>query len=345
VTLTCAEPFAGAGGLAIGLVRAGFKCVYATDKDRDAVGTLAQSVDAADCIMHSPETIAPFARAVGARTARLDLLAGGVPCQPFSQPGLNLGHLDPRDCSPHFTKMTQAIEPRAFMIENVMSLMNSKHLPYLETVLAEMRKSYTIDFRVLCAADYGAPQMRRRVIIVGFRDPAAAARFRWPTRTHGEAELGAAKWRAEGRGSYWTEHGLGGNPWSFASTSTGTHCPRMAVISARVSTSRRVRQRSRPPRSPFSSSGVAATTTLGSPRNFAANGRTTQIVGEGRSALVMNDRLKPVPPPAFCFLLAASNTLARSSTATARAAVARAAASTAGAYHAATAWRSRARGR
>lgn len=203
--LTCAEPFAGAGGLAIGLVQAGFKCVYATDKDREAVGTLSQSVDAADCIMHSAETIAPFARAVLSRTAKLDLLAGGVPCQPFSQPGLNLGHLDPRDCFPHFAKMVELIEPHAFMIENVASLANSKHGPYLETVLAKMRERYTIDHRVLCAADYGAPQSRRRIIIVGFRDPAAAARFRWPALSHGEAELGHAKWKT---GEYWDEQRL-----------------------------------------------------------------------------------------------------------------------------------------
>lgn len=136
----------------------------------------------------------------------VDLLSGGVPCQPFSNSGLHKGAADPRDGFPHFLKVIDALQPASFIIENVKGLLSSAHQVYFESVLQDLKQAgYQVTYRLLNAADYGVPQIRQRVFIVGLKNKAAADKFQWPEPTHSLAALVKAKYVDL---SYWTEHGI-----------------------------------------------------------------------------------------------------------------------------------------
>jgi DNA (cytosine-5)-methyltransferase 1 len=101
----------------------------------------------------------------------VDIVAGGPPCQPFSIGGLQKGRSDGRDLLPEFVRAVVEAEPRAFLLENVPGLASSMHAAYLAEVLEPLRDLYRISAPLLVnAADYGVPQKRRRVMIVGTRN-------------------------------------------------------------------------------------------------------------------------------------------------------------------------------
>lgn len=101
---------------------------------------------------------------------KIDLLAGGVPCPPFSVAGKQLGQNDDRDLFPEMLRLVEEINPRAVMIENVRGLLDPKFEEYRTTIIKKLDKlNFNVHLQLLNASDYGVPQLRPRVIIVGLR--------------------------------------------------------------------------------------------------------------------------------------------------------------------------------
>lgn len=98
------------------------------------------------------------------------MLAGGVPCPPFSVAGKQLGRDDERDLFPEAIRLIKEIQPRAVMLENVRGFLDPSFNEYREHILSSIRKlGYTADIKLLNASDYGVSQLRPRVVIVGIR--------------------------------------------------------------------------------------------------------------------------------------------------------------------------------
>lgn len=111
----------------------------------------------------------------------IDLIAGGPPCQPFSNGGKRLASCDQRDMLPEFARAVNEALPRAFMMENVAGLLAPRNRDYLTEVLALFDDRYDIlPPRLINAADYGVPQKRMRVMVIGF----LKGRFDFPAPTH-----------------------------------------------------------------------------------------------------------------------------------------------------------------
>lgn len=176
--LTCVEICAGAGGQSLGLEQAGFSHAAAVEIDRHACETLRLNRQ------HAWKVIEADVRHFDGRPYRgVDLLAGGVPCPPFSEAGKQLGADDERDLFPQALRLVAECEPTAVMLENVRGLSTAKFGDYREQVLSELRKlGYTAGWQVLNASDYGVPQLRPRFILVAMT-PDAYAHFEWPAPT------------------------------------------------------------------------------------------------------------------------------------------------------------------
>jgi DNA (cytosine-5)-methyltransferase 1 len=180
--------FAGAGGLSIGLAKAGFDIVAGAEWDRDACETFAKAHPTADVIEGDVNTVAfrPWRDDV-------EVLVGGPPCQPWSSGGKRLGAEDPRDGWPAFLRALGEIRPRAFIAENVAGFGGGAQRGHFRALVAELENlRFTVAARVVNAADYGVPQKRQRLLIVGIRGQA----FRSPEPGLGP-ERGRA-WRVAG---------------------------------------------------------------------------------------------------------------------------------------------------
>jgi DNA (cytosine-5)-methyltransferase 1 len=133
-----------------------------------------------------------------------DLLAGGVPCPPFSIAGKQLGRADERDLFPEVIRLVAEISPAAVMIENVRGLMGPKFEVYRDRLLSEFdREGYTGEWRLLNASDFGVPQLRPRAVLVAMKRE-RWSKFDWPepnlvpTGTVGELlweEMACAGWK------------------------------------------------------------------------------------------------------------------------------------------------------
>jgi DNA (cytosine-5)-methyltransferase 1 len=119
---------------------------------------------------------------------KVDVLHGGPPCQPFSHAGRQRGHLDPRDCWPHMVKAIKGVRPRAFVAENVVALDSRKFEDYVREMIVEplekARPRWYVKRLLLRAWEFGVPQVRRRLVFVGFQDRSAMERFIPPAATH-----------------------------------------------------------------------------------------------------------------------------------------------------------------
>jgi len=101
---------------------------------------------------------------------QIDLLAGGVPCPPFSIAGKQLGADDERDLFPQMLRLVSEIEPRAVMIENVRGFLGKQFDSYRKSIIMRLNQSgYNVHMRLLNASDYGVPQLRPRALIIGVR--------------------------------------------------------------------------------------------------------------------------------------------------------------------------------
>ncbi len=172
--LTALEICAGGGGQAIGLERAGFQHVGLVDNEVYACATLRRNRPAW-AVLHKD------IREIDGRHYRgVDLLAGGVPCPPFSAAGKQLGHVDERDLFPEAIRLIREAKPAAVMLENVRGFASHKFISYRRDLLEQLeRLGYRPDWRVLEAGRFGVPQLRPRFFLVALRSK-AFDRFRWP---------------------------------------------------------------------------------------------------------------------------------------------------------------------
>ena len=227
------ELFAGAGGLAMGLSRAGFKHDLVVERDRDACATIRANQE---CGLKPVVDWTLFEGDVRhldySGFKNVDLLAGGPPCQPFSIGGKHRGFGDGRDMFPEMIRAVRELKPRAVIIENVKGLLRKSFADYFEYVLLQLnfpeftRKKdeewsahlsrlrryrdrskhdglfYRAVHSLVNAADYGVPQKRERVIIVAFRD---GADFVFPEPTHSRDALLWEQWVT---GEYWERHAI-----------------------------------------------------------------------------------------------------------------------------------------
>lgn len=172
--LTCVEICAGAGGQSLGLEQAGFWHAAAVELDADACRTLRLNRPYWNVI----ETDVHHFKAAEYRG--IDLLAGGVPCPPFSIAGKRLGADDERDLFPQALRLVEECEPAAVLLENVPGLATARFDGYRAQVLDWLHGlGYVADWQVVNACEFGVPQLRPRFILVALR-PDAFARFRWP---------------------------------------------------------------------------------------------------------------------------------------------------------------------
>ncbi|WP_346209335.1 DNA cytosine methyltransferase [Aeromonas salmonicida] len=201
--------FAGAGGFSLAAVQAGCSIAIAIENDPYAVKTyklnvlnhnLAKNAKVLDksILEYEPESI----RAELLGNVECDLLLGGPPCQGFSTHRiLDAGVNDPRNqLVLAYFSFVKAFRPRVFLMENVPGILWDRHKAFLETFYQEGAKAGYQVFKpvVLDARDFGVPQRRKRVFILGVRDPADAKDFTWPPEaTHvapGKTLIGQKSW-------------------------------------------------------------------------------------------------------------------------------------------------------
>ncbi|MFJ9938360.1 DNA cytosine methyltransferase [Streptomyces virginiae] len=169
---TSVEICAGAGGQALGLHRAGFKHHALIEIDENAVTTLkANTADWEDCRVLQRDLTEFDVAELGLAYGELSLLAGGVPCPPFSAAGKQLGQDDERDLFPTMLKMVEDLHPKAVMIENVRGLLEppEKFREYRENTIHRRLKDAGYEvcmWEVLEAWHFGVPQLRPRAILV-----------------------------------------------------------------------------------------------------------------------------------------------------------------------------------
>ena len=227
------ELFAGAGGLAMGMSRAGFRHAAVVEWDHDACETFRYNQKLHSHDVDEWPLFEGDARAFDYRSVAGEVMvvSGGPPCQPFSMGGKAQGHMDERDMFPEAVRAVRELRPKAFIFENVKGLMRESFTSYFEFIQLQLthpevtrklretweehlarlerhhtskqvRSAYNVVFRLLNAADYGVPQKRERVFIVGFRSD-LGAQWSFPETTHTEAALLRDQWVT---GEYWERH-------------------------------------------------------------------------------------------------------------------------------------------
>ena len=228
------ELFAGAGGLALGTAMAGFHALAAVEWNQWACDTLEENRDAGYPLLEGIRVVRGDVRAFDYEGLpdELDLVSGGPPCQPFSIGGKGKGFSDDRDMFNAFAEVVARVKPRAFIIENVKGLTRASFTNYLQyielrmampeiaprageewphhlrrlekesTSIGDKGVRYNVLRKLYNAADFGAPQKRERVFIVGFRED-QDAQWAFPEPTHSLDALLRDQWIT---GEYWDRH-------------------------------------------------------------------------------------------------------------------------------------------
>lgn len=172
--LTSIEICAGAGGQALGLEQAGFEHVALVEIETSACNTLRRNRPKWKVIEGDVKEFSAAAY-VG-----IDLLAGGVPCPPFSKAGKQLGGDDERDLFPTALRLVAEAMPKAVMLENVRGIFDPSFTDYRTSIIAEFRRlNYAVHWKILNASDYGLPQLRPRAVLVALQSDIAPF-FDWP---------------------------------------------------------------------------------------------------------------------------------------------------------------------
>jgi DNA (cytosine-5)-methyltransferase 1 len=228
------ELFAGAGGLGLGVSRAGFVPAAVIEWDRYCCDTIRENQERRlEPVAHWP-LIEGDVREIDFSTIKgqIDFISGGPPCQPFSLGGKHRGQKDRRDMFPEAIRAVRERRPKAFVFENVKGLTRQNFANYFQYIqlqlsypelirrksegwsdhLARLEKHHTqgsvvglhyqLVTRVLNAADYGVPQRRERVFLVGFRAD-LGIKWSFPHSTHSQDALLWSQWRD---GEYWDRH-------------------------------------------------------------------------------------------------------------------------------------------
>lgn len=180
------ELFAGAGGLALGIEKAGFNTLGLIEFDIDAAQTLKANRSQWNVLHDDIANISPLnlEDLFGVRAGELDLLSGGAPCQSFSYAGKRLGLEDARGTLfYHFALFLQKLQPKVFLFENVRGLLTHNHGRTYQTILEIFADTgYTIQKQVLNAWNFGVAQKRERLITIGVRnDLANVVKIDFPT--------------------------------------------------------------------------------------------------------------------------------------------------------------------
>lgn len=171
------EICAGAGGQSLGLEQAGFEHAVAVELDRFAAQTLrinrkqwsVAEGDVADPSVWNPDEYRD-----------VDLLAGGVPCPPFSSAGRQLGASDERDLFAWAVELAERVNPRALLLENVRGLSTPRFAAYRQRVLDRLAMlGYVADWRLLHASDFGMAQLRPRFVLIALKEEDVPY-FYWP---------------------------------------------------------------------------------------------------------------------------------------------------------------------
>ncbi len=231
------ELFAGAGGLALGVRLAGFESLGVVERDRWACDTIRENRRHGHPLVADwPEPHEGDVRDVDWNTlaGQVDLVAGGPPCQPFSMGGKHRAFDDARDMFPATVDIIRRLKPRAFIIENVKGLTRAAFAAYFQYVQLQLRfptlapkrledwtehlarlqeagahgavtgLQYELTVKLVNAANYGVPQKRERVFMVGFRSDLGVS-WRFPAETHSLEALWHTQWVS---GSYWKRHAV-----------------------------------------------------------------------------------------------------------------------------------------
>lgn len=227
------ELFAGAGGLAMGMAKAGFHHAAVIEWNSDACETFRENQR---LHAHLVEGWPLYQRDVrkfdySDISDEVMVVSGGPPCQPFSMGGKHRGHLDDRDMFPEAVRAVRELRPKAFIFENVKGLKRETFATYFEYIRLQLTypdldrragetwrehcrrlekhhtashggAQYNVVSELLNAANYGVPQRRERVFIVGFRSDLGVG-WNFPKATHSAEELLRSKWVV---GDYWDRH-------------------------------------------------------------------------------------------------------------------------------------------
>lgn len=231
------ELFAGAGGLAMGMSNAGFQHCGLVEWNPYACQTIRENPQ-----RYSSQGAAWPLYELDARNMdygifeqQVEVISGGPPCQPFSLGGKHGGLSDSRDMFPEAVRSVRQLGPKAFVFENVKGLLRQTFTTYFEYVTLQLTYPhliraadedwethlsrlerlhtsghttqglcYRVVYRLLNAANYGVPQKRERVFIVGFRDD-LDIEWTFPPATHSEDALLRSMWIT---GEYWKKHGV-----------------------------------------------------------------------------------------------------------------------------------------
>lgn len=218
--LRSVELFAGAGGLALGLDAAGFRPQLLVEQDELCEAILQANGQKGRAYTRGWRVEAKDVGKVDfAELGAIDLLSAGAPCQPFSHGGRRRGHADHRNLFPQVIRALHDLEPRAFVVENVRGLLFGDMEMFFHQLLRELKRphhtyeprpysrrgrpndEYRVFYKVLNSADFGVPQNRQRLIIVGMR-PQLAHLWKWPEPTHSRDALLAELLG----GAYWDRH-------------------------------------------------------------------------------------------------------------------------------------------
>lgn len=172
--VTCLEICAGAGGQALGLEQSGFEPQALVEIDSACCNTLRLNRPDWNIIEGDLRGFE------GKAFAGVDLLAGGVPCPPFSKAGKQLGKEDDRDLFPEALRLVDECKPRAVMLENVRGFLDAVFEDYRGGLKRQFEKmGYVADWRLLNASDFGVSQLRPRVVIVAIQKD-LVDKFSWP---------------------------------------------------------------------------------------------------------------------------------------------------------------------
>jgi DNA (cytosine-5)-methyltransferase 1 len=228
------ELFAGAGGLGLGIQKAGFDPSLVIERDPDACATVrfnfSRRRNGHLCWPLHEIDVRHFDFSRFADKA--ELVSGGPPCQPFSIGGRHRGFNDSRDMFPEAARVVRIVRPKAFIFENVRGLLRRSFAKYFAYVVLQLTYPevvslkdedwtghlsrlerhhtkgqyrglhYRVAFRLVNAADFGVPQKRERVVIVGFRSD-VGEHWSFPPATHSEDALLVSQWLTQ---EYWDHH-------------------------------------------------------------------------------------------------------------------------------------------
>lgn len=229
------ELCAGAGGLALGIAMAGFRYSGVIELDHACCETLRRNKLAhVDHIRDWEIVESDLGEFDFTKYRGIDLISGGPPCQPFSQGGNRNGRSDKRDMFPHVIRAIRECTPKAFIIENVKGLLDRSFLSYFNYLVHQLRfptiqrkkaekwtehrarlerlytsgaqtdLKYNVISQPLNGANFGVPQRRDRVFIVGIRTD-LRIEYSFPLPTHCRESLWFEQWTT---GEYWKRHGI-----------------------------------------------------------------------------------------------------------------------------------------